>query len=109
MGSWESDIRKKALSARPFEPKANWDRMEGMLEAKPAEVKPLFWSGKQYWLIAAALLMLFGATSALTLWDHQVPDSPALSEETHLVSAVAEASTAEEAFCEAGLVLSVLG
>lgn len=71
MGSWESDIRKKALSARPFEPKANWERMEGMLEAKPAETKPLFWSSKQYWLIAAALLMLFGATTALSLWERE--------------------------------------
>ncbi|MFK7923976.1 MAG: hypothetical protein AB8H47_18605 [Bacteroidia bacterium] len=68
MDSWESEIRKKALAARPFEARANWDKMEGMLAEPVAVKKALFMRGKQYWLIAAALLMLFGATSALTIW-----------------------------------------
>lgn len=69
MDSWESDIRKKALAARPFEAQANWGKMEGMLGEPVAVRKALFMRGKQYWLIAAALLMLFGATSALSIWQ----------------------------------------
>ncbi|MEL7530046.1 MAG: hypothetical protein AAFN10_01995 [Bacteroidota bacterium] len=69
MDSWESDIRKKALAARPFEAQANWGKMEAMLDEPVAVKKALFLKGKQYWLVAAALLMLFGATSALTVWQ----------------------------------------
>ncbi|MEM6347740.1 MAG: hypothetical protein AAF927_27880 [Bacteroidota bacterium] len=79
MDSWESDIRKKALAARPFEAQANWGKMEAMLEEPVAAKKALFLRGKQYWLIAAALLMLFGATSALTVW--QAPETDWASEQ----------------------------
>lgn len=57
MSNWEEQVRGDILSARPYSPQPNWDKMSGLLETAASQQK------RRRWLIAACIggLLLLGA------------------------------------------------
>lgn len=57
MSNWEEQIRGDILSAQPYSPQPNWDKMSGLIETAASQQK------RRRWLLAACLggLMLLGA------------------------------------------------
>lgn len=57
MSNWEEQIRGDILSAKPYSPQPNWDKMSGLLESAASQQK------RRRWLIAACFggMLLLGA------------------------------------------------
>lgn len=67
MSNWEEQIRGDILSARPYSPQPNWDKMSGLIETAASQQK------RRRWLLAACFggLMLLGA-GLWTVPQHQL-------------------------------------
>lgn len=83
MGSWESQIRKKVLQARPFEAQADWSRMATSLAELPADTSPKRRHGLIYWQMAAALAILLLSTSVWVSRKWEEGSGPETNTDAH--------------------------
>lgn len=67
MSNWEEQVRGDILSARPYSPQPNWEKMSGLIETAASQQK------RRRWLIAACIggLLLMGA-GLWTVPQHQL-------------------------------------